>query len=73
MIQSACTCLVKTQRAPLKHLAQHKTKHSQILEGVKFRTTFTTWGNSDENLLNVLIIVKKLNLEGKKLNLLLWK
>ena len=52
MIQPACTCLVITQPAPLKHLAQYKTKRSQILEGVKFGTVFTKWGNSDENFLN---------------------
>jgi hypothetical protein len=37
----------------------------KILEGVKIGTTITKWSNLDENLLNGIITVKKIKLEGK--------
>jgi hypothetical protein len=47
-------------------------KSLQKLVGVTIDTTFTKWGNWEENLLNGVISVKIVKLEGKKWNLLLF-
>jgi hypothetical protein len=40
------------------------------LDGVKIGRNYTKWGNQDEKLLNGVINVKIVKLEGKKWNLL---
>jgi hypothetical protein len=55
----AIQCQISMQQSPL------------ILKGVKSGKTFVTWGNLDEKLLNRVISVKNVKVEGTKWNLLL--
>ena len=63
---------IKRLRGRHVHLTAgtHRSKRPQNLNGVKFGKQITKWGNSDDNLLNRVISVKKIKLGGKNWNLL---